>query len=673
MLPRFRLSFVSRLVALVSGAVITSTLLASGLSSWFFYREQVEEIERQGLTIASLLARAAAVADQTPGEVEDIIAQHMVVAATAISELVALAEKCGLTTKQINDRLTRIDDKTILDEVWVTDEKGFSKLHTGHSPDFQFKPSAKEQPQAHEFWGLLTGATSVVIQPIQKREVDDERYKYVGVGGVDRPRIVEVGYSARYFDQLKEKIGVQRVVDSLLAGGDVDAIFIFDKGSRLIVSPKAGSNHQGEALTEAELAPVAEVIRTGVAKSMIIGSDDSVIAPINAENGERLGAALIRLPLTRVGEHIRIQLTVASVTSALTSLVGAALAAWLARRQTAPILAITRAAQNIEAKRVLDDRLAIVAARHDEFGQLARVLMTTAQDFLTRERTLDALVAQRTRALEEKNGELMRLSERLSSYLSPQLYQTLFQDGRVVATSAQRKKLTILFADVVSFSEIAESLEAEDLTRLLNEFLNEMAETALKHGATIDKYIGDAIMIFFGDPKSHGVKEDATRCVQMALEMLEAARRLDLKWRGAGLAFPLRLRIGVNTGYCTVGDFGSPQRMDYTVIGHQVNLASRIEKSAAPNSILLSRETWSLVRDQILAEEQALIQVKGVHAPVQTYKVTGRAGERPSDVIEEIGEGVLVKIDLATADRVQVKRMLQAALRTLGVENAPGE
>ena len=154
----------------------------------------------------------------------------------------------------------------------------------------------------------------------------------------------------------------------------------------------------------------------------------------------------------------------------------------------------------------------------------------------------------------------------------------------------------------------------------------------------------------------------------MALEMLEAARRLDVKWRSAGLAFPLRLRIGVNTGYCTVGDFGSQQRMDYTVVGHQVNLAARIEKSAAPNSILLSHETWSLVRDQITAEEQAPIQVKGVHAPVQTYKVTGRVGERPSDVIEEAGEGVSVKIDLATADRAEAKRILEAALKTLGEE-----
>ena len=668
-----KLSFVSRLVALVVGSVVTSTLLASGLSAWSFYRQEIPEIERQGLTVARLLARAAAVADQTPGEVEDVIAQHMVVAATAISELVAVAERCGLTTKQINERLTRIDDKTILDEVWVSDEKGFAKLHTGHSPDFQFKPSAAEQPQAHEFWGLLTGKTPVVIQSIQKREVDDEKFKYVGVSGVDKPRIVEVGYSARYFDSLKEKIGLQRVVDSLLAGHDIDAIFIFDKESRLIVGPRPEAAHPQQKLEEAELAPVAEVIRKGVAKSLISGSELSVIAPIDRDDGERLGAALIRMPLARLGRHIRSRLIVALAASGLISLAGAALAASIARRQTTPIATITDAARNVEVNRVLDDSLLAVADRSDELGQLARVLMTTAQDFLAREKTLDALVAQRTAALEQKNGELKRLSERLSSYLSPQVYETLFQNGQVVASSAQRKKLTILFADVVSFSEIAESLEAEDLTRLLNEFLNEMANIALEHGATIDKYIGDAIMVFFGDPKSLGVKEDATICVFMAMAMLAAARRLDRKWRGAGLSFPLQLRIGVNTGYCTVGDFGSEQRMDYTVVGHQVNLAARIEKAASPDSILLSHETWSLVRDQILAEEQALIQVKGIQAPVQTYKVIARATERRGAVIEEESDGVRVKIDPVTADRAEVERIFQAALKRLGSEKASSE
>ena len=114
--------------------------------------------------------------------------------------------------------------------------------------------------------------------------------------------------------------------------------------------------------------------------------------------------------------------------------------------------------------------------------------------------------------------------------------------------------------------------------------------------------------------------------------------------------------------------------MDYTIIGHQVNIAARIQKAAAPNSILISSETWSQVRDlHRPAKEQPPIQVKGVHAPVQTYKVTGRVGVSPSDVIEEAGEGVSVKIDLATANRAEAKRILEAALKTLGEEKTSDE
>ncbi len=658
-------SFASRLIALVTASVITSTLIASGLSSWSYYRSNIEEIERQALTIARLLARASAVADQTPQDVEKVIGEHMVVSAASLAEFVAAAEKAAMSPTEINNRLTSIVDRTILDEIWITDEKGLAYLHTNASKDFRFRPSAEEQPQAHQFWALLAGSKSAVIQKIQKREIDNEKFKYVAVNGVDKPRIVEVGFNASYFDGLAEQIGLQRIVDSLLIGGDIEAIFIFDTGSQLIVSPRPRDSARRHEISEAEIGPVSEVVRTGVPRSVNSNSVLSVIAPINRDDGSLLGAALIRLPTSRIGEHIRMQFRAALAISIATSLAGAAMAAWIARRQTAPIEAITRAAVNLELEHVLDEDLMKVARRRDELGNLARVFKTTAQDFLTREKTLDALVAQRTAALEEKNGELERLSARLSKYLSPQLYETLFSGGKVAPTSAQRKKLTILFADIVSFSEIAENLEAEDLTGVLNEFLDEMASVALKHGATIDKYIGDAVMAFFGDPKTRGVKEDAKACVSMAMEMIEAANRLDAKWRAAGFGRRLRIRIGVNTGYCTVGDFGSQQRMDYTIIGHQVNLAARIEKAAAPGSILLSQETWALVNDFITAEEQAPLSVKGIHAPVQTYKVIGLATPRAASVIHEQSDGVVLKIDLSTADRKRALRILSDAIKKI--------
>jgi len=172
-------------------------------------------------------------------------------------------------------------------------------------------------------------------------------------------------------------------------------------------------------------------------------------------------------------------------------------------------------------------------------------------------------------------------------------------------------------------------------------------------------------MAYFGDPGSRGVKEDARACVFMALEMLAATRRLDRKWRASGLGCPLQVRIGVNTGYCTVGDFGSQQRMDYTIIGHQVNLAARIEKAAAPGSLLLSQETWALVSDAILAQEQAPIAVKGIHAPVKTYQVVGPRAPHAAARIHEESDGVVLDIDLCAADRENVRRILKAALERI--------
>ena len=118
-------------------------------------------------------------------------------------------------------------------------------------------------------------------------------------------------------------------------------------------------------------------------------------------------------------------------------------------------------------------------------------------------------------------------------------------------------------------------------------------------GATIDKYVGDAIVIFFGDPETRGVKEDALACVKMAIAMRQKMAELQGTWRDSGIANPLRCRIGINTGFCTVGNFGSEDRMDYTIIGSGVNLASRLESASAPGEILISYETYALVKDQI--------------------------------------------------------------------------
>lgn len=129
-------------------------------------------------------------------------------------------------------------------------------------------------------------------------------------------------------------------------------------------------------------------------------------------------------------------------------------------------------------------------------------------------------------------------------------------------------------------------MESEGLTHLLNHYLTEMSQIALAHGATIDKFIGDAILIFFGDPETKGAKEDALACVRMAIEMRDRMQELHLLWRDSRIERPLRCRMGIHTDYCTVGNFGSEDRMDYTIIGGGVNTASRLEASARPGIFL---------------------------------------------------------------------------------------
>ena len=239
---------------------------------------------------------------------------------------------------------------------------------------------------------------------------------------------------------------------------------------------------------------------------------------------------------------------------------------------------------------------------------------------------------QREQDLTEKSNALAALSSKLAKYLAPQVYDSIFTGQQDVKIVSKRKKLTVCFSDLVGFTEITDKMESEDLTQLLNHYLTEMSKIALQYGATVDKYVGDAIVMFFGDPTSLGVKNDALACVQMAVAMQNRVGELAHEWKDSGIEIPLRCRIGIHTGYCTVGNFGSEDRMDYTMIGGTVNLASRLEHEAPSGGVLISFETYALVKDDVRCEERGPVQVKGIAQPVATYEVVGPKpqSEQPS-------------------------------------------
>ncbi len=224
--------------------------------------------------------------------------------------------------------------------------------------------------------------------------------------------------------------------------------------------------------------------------------------------------------------------------------------------------------------------------------------------------------------LEMSNEEMKTLLESMKKYLSPQLYNSIITsplDNRDI--SYRRKKLTIFFSDIVGFTQITDMIEPEALSYLLNDYLNEMSKIATKYGGTIDKFIGDAIMIFYGDTDPEDEIKSAKQCIRMSLEMLKKIDQLSEEWIARGSPSHLKVRMGINTGFCTVGNFGSSNRMDYTLIGGQVNIASRLEKISDENSVTISNSTYTLVQDIVVVEPPVSVEVKGIKHSIEVYKL----------------------------------------------------
>ena len=266
-------------------------------------------------------------------------------------------------------------------------------------------------------------------------------------------------------------------------------------------------------------------------------------------------------------------------------------------------------------------------------------------------------IVQAAKEEAEKQQQLLqKASDRLSKYLSPQICEQIFSDVEF-DTGTGRKKLTIFFSDIVNFTSITESMEAEELSGFLNFYLTNMCEIALKYGGTIDKFIGDSVMIFFGYPQSKGPEQDALACCNMGLEMLAFVEKNEELFKEQ-FNFPekLEIRIGVHSGVCSVGNFGSDQRLDYTVIGRAVNVAARLEQAAPKNSMLFSNSTKSLLGDTFQVSDSIEVKAKGIDRPIIGYILTNQISKRSLVTVKE--EGISVKFDPNIVDKKEVDKFL---------------
>lgn len=295
---------------------------------------------------------------------------------------------------------------------------------------------------------------------------------------------------------------------------------------------------------------------------------------------------------------------------------------------TALLLGFVLSWSLIRPVRRVDKALALIAGgdfdqrvevpNRDEFGNLTTNLNRTTERLAELYHDLQSLNAGLAETVEQKVGEVERVS-RLRRYVSPQVAESILAGDEDVAMESSRKYLTTFFSDIRGFTEQTERMEPEEIVDELNDYLGEMTDIVFKHGGTLDKYVGDAIMVFFGDPVPQ--EDHAARAVRMALDMQERIAELNEDWT-TKYGEPLNVGMGITTGWVTVGNVGSTVRTDYTVIGNQVNLASRLADEAGTGQILVSERTMAAVESFVEGVEVDEVHLKGVNRPIKIYELT---------------------------------------------------
>ncbi|PAP80177.1 hypothetical protein B1759_01910 [Rubrivirga sp. SAORIC476] len=277
---------------------------------------------------------------------------------------------------------------------------------------------------------------------------------------------------------------------------------------------------------------------------------------------------------------------------------------------------------------------------------------TTARTAQLRARAerLEGVVAERTRELadekaqvERLNGQLSDLNETLQDQVRAQLAEIvrgsrlrkyfpkkvvdriLNQEGDVTV-EAERRPVTVVFTDLAGFTKLSEATPPARVTALLNEYLNEMVALIDAHGGTLDKFMGDGIMVLFGAADPMEPDEQARRAVDMAVQMQAAMTRLRAGWRATGLHDDLDLRIGIHQAEVTVGNFGSDELVEFTAIGRGVNLAARLEGACVPGGVLVSREVHDRTASVVAFGPPQTFRLKGIEAPVEAFTVDAPTG-----------------------------------------------
>jgi HAMP domain-containing protein len=377
-----------RTMLLITALLVVAVSATAAVLTWTSRMSLLAQTQADGELIARLLARSASFAEYVPHEVERAIGDQMVVEATIAAHLVAIAEEAGLSPAAINPHLQEIADSTVLDEFWITDETGHAVFRSDIATDFTFSPDVQQQPQAYEFWPLLTGERDVVVQEARVREVDSEVYKYVGVSGFDQPRIVQVGYQAAFLHSLAQQVGLTRLVAELVVEESVSAIEVVDSDLLTLAYSAVPGWDVGQAVTGSDASDLEMVIREGRTVSRLDGAVFKVMSPLADVEGRTLGATIVYLPTTQMQQTLRRSVQLSVLVAMFVLVLGMVASLILCRRVTRPVAQVAAAAAAVEAGSFDPDILLPVTVRGDELGRLARVFQRMIREVRAREQKL---------------------------------------------------------------------------------------------------------------------------------------------------------------------------------------------------------------------------------------------------------------------------------------------
>jgi sigma-B regulation protein RsbU (phosphoserine phosphatase) len=453
----------TRLLLMVSILLAISIIAIAVSLAYNTRRAILDQAHDDGKALADIIARTAGMAEIVETEVESLLSQNMLTSARIVSHFVTVAEKARLTPKEINRHLDAMVGSDDLGEIWVTDAKGKAYLHSEAVDDFQFQSDPLRQPQASVFWSLLNSRSGAVIQDVLRRERDGKLYKYVGVSGIDKPRIVQVGLDGKVIATLKRTLGTQEFINRIVTEAGVERVWVVDQ--KLTVLHFAGAGKKSSELSDIDRANLDFAIRNRQTISDIEDDRITIAAPIHEQIGAQadsqlhlIGATLLYIPTEEIFEALVRELIMTAAIAFVVMLCAVLMLRHFTRSITDPLLAVTDAAFALQHGNLNMSGLDTVARRKDALGVLARVFQEMAHKVQRQKQELAETVTQRTLELADKN----RLLESAQKTIENELH---------VAHSLQQAILPGHFPKTAGYTASAVMLPAKQLSGDFYDFI----------------------------------------------------------------------------------------------------------------------------------------------------------------------------------------------------------